>query len=205
VTGGIDYSDLPILPAWYVSGWTAQNFESSTYSLPAPTPNSVFSELPSQLIYSLVSASYNDGNGNQIGGYLTFEQSNDLLIQQPAGTYYRVPARLAGNIPVTNILAYNFEGSGKVYLQWGELNVMLLATDQPAVASMTILEPYSTTQQAGYIAPVSWVYHVLEYIGPTSMAYDVSVPSSSSPGPVDINSLIIANTFEQNDDWNRGY
>jgi len=203
--GGVDYSDDPILPAWYVPGWTSQNMESTSYSQPAPSSISVFSNLPTEISYCIVTGSYNDGNGNQIGGYLTIQQSDDLLIQYPAGTYYRVPKRLVGNIPIGNILAWNFEGSGKVYLQWGFLNVIVMTNDQPNVTTMTVQEPYYKTQQAGWVQPATWVYHVEEFIGISSMKYDIIVPSDLSPGPVDINTLIVANTYEPNHNWNRGY
>lgn len=203
--GVVDYSDDPILPAWYVPGWTSQNQSSTQYSIAAPQNIQPFTTLPSSLVYIHVNANFNDGNGNQLGGYLTFEQSNDLLILDPVtGSYYRVPARMVGNIPIGNILAWNAEGSGKVYLQFGQLNVMLLATDQPNV-TVTVQVPYDETQEPGYVAPVTWVYHVKEYFM-NGYEYDISVPSTSNlSGPVDINTLIIPGTMVYNPDWHEGY
>lgn len=198
--GGVtDYSDDPILPPWYVPGWTAQNEKNVT----APAPNFI-NNLPTNFVYLEVQGTFLDSNGSNIGGYFTFQQSNDLLIQDPSGTYYRVPARMSGNVPWGNQIGWSWEGSGKVYIQFGVLDVILLCTDQPNAASIQILETFSDTQQAGFVQPTTWVYHVKEYIGIGSRTYDISVPSASSPGPVDINTLIIPNTIELNDDWNRG-
>jgi hypothetical protein len=202
--GTIDYSSDPILPAWYVPGWSAQNMESTQYSIPAPSEAFPYSNLPQTLNYVNVTGNYNDGMGNDLGGYLTFEQSADLLLTDTSTsptTYYRIPKREVGLIPTNNILGWNAEGSGRVYLQWGVLNVYLLATDTP---NITILEPYWKTQQAGYVAPTSWVYHVKEYMY-RGMRYDIEVPTADDSSAVDINSLIVANTYEPNNDWDRGF
>lgn len=204
--GVVDYSDDPILPAWYVPGWTVQNMETNQFSIPAPTNIlDSFGSLPSSdLTYVIVSGTIADGNNSQIGGYYTFEQSNDLLLTDTAGKNYRVPARLVGNIPIGNTLAWNAEGSGRVYIQFGQLNVVLLANDQPNLANVQILEPNYKTSQDNYVTPATWVYHVREYFM-GGMRYDISVPSVLAPGPVDIYDLIIPDTFEPNHDWNRGY
>jgi hypothetical protein len=199
--GVVDYSDDPILPPWYVPTWTTQN--SLTKNVAAPA-NTFLNNLPTNFTYLEIQGTFIDGNGNNIGGYFSFEQSDDLLIQDPSGTYFRVPKRMAGNIPFGNQLGWSTQGSGKVYIQFGVLDVILLCTDQPNAASVTILETFSSTQQQGFVQPTTWVYHVKEYIGIGSRMYDISVPSASSPGPVDINTLVIPNTIELNDDWNRG-
>lgn len=193
-SGNIDDSDLPLLPWWYIPGITAQNVATS--SLPAPVTNT-FTELPSNLTYVTVTGNYSDGGGNWLGGYLTFEQSNDLLLLD-GGQYYRIPARLTGAIPLANTLGFNWNGSGRVYLQFGQLVVNLLATD---TAGITIQEPYPNTQVPGYVAPVSWVYHVKEYFQ-NGYEYDIApvIAQASSTG-VDINSLVIASTYTQNAEW----
>jgi hypothetical protein len=181
-SGNIDDSDLPLLPWWYIPGITAQNVATAT--LPAPTQNT-FSELPSSLIYVTVTGNYADGGGNWLGGYMTFEQSNDLLLNN-AGTFYRIPARLTGAIPLSNTLGFNWNGSGRVYLQFGQLVVNLLATD---TAGVTIQDTYANTQVPGYEAPVSWIYHVKEYFQ-GGMEYDIApVISQASTTGVDINTL----------------
>ena len=191
--GVVDYSDDPILPPWYVPGWTAQNAEQPAFAIPAP-PNNIntFTNLPGSLVFVNVTGNYTDGMGNNLGGYLTFEQSNDL-VATVNGIAYRIPARLVGNISTTNQLAWNAQGSGKVYIQFGVLNCLLLATDN---AGITIMEPTGDT------APATWVYHVKEYFYRGYM-YDISVPSTTSP--VDISTLIVPGTLQLNPDWNRGY
>jgi hypothetical protein len=193
-TGGIDYSDDPILPAWYVPGWTSQNQETSQFSLPAPANRiNAFGSLPANLSYTEVTGIYSDGNNNQLGGYLTFEQSNDLVISVD-GQAYRVPKRLVGDIPVANLLAWNAEGSGKVYLQFGKLDVIVLANDN---IDVTIMAESPTKTP-----PAQWVYHVKEYFM-RGYEYDIFVPSSTVAQ--DINSLVIPGTQKLNPDWHRGY
>jgi len=202
--GAIDYSDDPILPPWYVPGWTSQLENNPNYALPAPSRSFPFSNLPDDLNFVEVVGNFDDGMGNCLGGYLSFEQSENLLYgpDPDTGLMYRLPKRLVGIIPNKNqnFMAWNAEGSGKCYIIFGTLDVLLLATDTPNV---TILEPYYKTQQAGYVAPTSWVYHVKEYFY-GGMRYDISVPTADDTGTVDINSLIIPNTYEPNHDWNRG-
>jgi hypothetical protein len=200
--GGVDYSDDPLLPPWYIAGWTSQNVNVDT--LPAPAnPFAPYDNLPVNFSYVNVIGNYDDADGNQTGGYLTFEQSNDLLVQDPLGTYYRMPKRFVGQVPMSNLLAWNAQGSGRIYIQFGQLNVILFATDQPN-ATVVIQEPYNKTQEAGYVATATWVYHVKEYFN-RGMKYDILVPSSDVGTPVDINTLIVASTYEPNHDWNRGF
>ena len=204
--GAVDYSDNPILPPWYVPGWTAQVENSQLFSLPAPPTQITFSNLPSTLPYVNVTGTYSDGMGNNLGGYLTFEQQYDLLLTNTVNgvtSTFRLPKRLVGVIPNQNqnFMAWNFEGSGRVYLIYGMLNVNLLATDTP---NTTIQIPYWQTQVPGFVQPTSWVYHVKEYFS-HGMKYDISVPMADVAASVDINSLIIPNTYEPNDDWNRGF
>lgn len=192
--GVVDYSDDPILPAWYVPGWTAQNMETTQFSVPAPPRFQGFGSLPSGLEYVSVTGTYSDANDNQIGGYLTFEQSNDLVVTDGNGTLYRVPKRLVGNIPTVNTLAYNSEGSGRVYIQWGMLNVILLANDNTEVTIMTDC-PEETP-------PDQWTYHVKEYFY-RGYEYDIFVPTSTAA--LDINTLVVPGTQRLNPDWNRGF
>lgn len=194
-SGNIDDSDLPLLPWWYISGITAQNV--STFTLPAPANTAVINQLPANLTYVSVTGNYNDGAGNWLGGYVTFEQSNDLLLLDN-GTYYRIPARLTGTIPIANTLGFNWDGSGRVYLQFGQLAVNLLATD---TAGVTIQVPFANTQAPGYVAQTSWVYHVKEYFQ-NGYEYDIApVIAQASTTGVDINSLIIPSTYAPNAEW----
>lgn len=195
--GSVDYSDLPILPPWYVPGWSAQNISADTVA--APSQPYAFNQLPSDITYVTITGNYDDGSGNWLGGFLTFEQSNDLLYgpDPSTGQYYRLPKRLVGVIPVPNILAFNWEGSGRVYIQFGTLNVMLMATDTP---NMVIQEPYYVTQEYEYVAPVSWVYHVKEYFM-GGFEYDIAPVMAQASAAVDINSLIIPDTLDTNRGW----
>lgn len=199
--GAIDYSDDPILPPWYVPGWTSQN-ENNFLAPKAALP---FSNLPGNLSYCQVTANYNSADNDQIGGYLTFQQSDNLLLQDPNGTYFRLPKRLVGTIPSPsqNALASNWVGSGKVYIQFGQLSVTLMTNDQPN-ATVTILEDANEAAEQGFTQPTTWYYLVKEYIGISSMQYQIIVPSSMAPGPVDINTLIVPGTMVYNNDWNRG-
>jgi hypothetical protein len=195
--GNIDDSADPVLPAWYVSGWNAQQI--SQYSLPAPAQSTVYSQLPTDLTYVPVTGNYDDGSGNWLGGYLTFEQSDDLLYgpDPSTGQYYRIPKRLVGQVPVPNILAFNWEGSGRIYIQFGSLNVMLLATDTPHV----VVQQYTyQTQEPGWVQPVSWVYHVKEYFM-RGAQYDIAPVMAQATTGVDINSLIVPGTYAPNDEW----
>ena len=195
--GNIDDSDLPVLPAWYVSGWNAQQIQQ--YSLPAPSRLATYNQLPADLTYVNVTGNYDDGSGNWLGGFLTFEQSADLLYGPDPGTgqYYRIPHRLVGQVPVPNILAFNWEGSGRIYIQFGTLNVMLLATDTTPI---TVQQYYYQTQEPGWVQPVSWVYHVKEYFM-NGAQYDIAPTIAMATTGVDINSLVISGTYAPNHEW----
>jgi hypothetical protein len=195
-SGNIDDSDLPLLPWWYISGITAQNVNTAT--LPAPNQLTQ-NELPADLTYVTVTGNYTDGGGNWLGGYVTFEQSNDLLYgpDPTTGLYYRIPARLTGNVPIANTLGFNWDGSGRVYIQFGTLTVNLLATDTTPIV---IQEPYANTQVPGYVAPTSWVYHVKEYFQ-NGMEYDIAPVIAQASTGADINSLIIPSTYACNAEW----
>ena len=206
--GAVDYSDNPVLPPWYIPQWTAQNFDGpgaeKTFSLPAPPTQLTFSQFPSTLTYVNVSGNYDDGMGNNLGGFLTFEQSENLLLATTingVATNFRIPKRMVGVIPNTNqnFMAWNAEGSGRVYLIFGQLTVNLLATDTPGI---TILEPFDETQEGDFVQPASWVYHVKEYFY-QGMQYDITVPTANAAAPVDINTLIVPGTLLMNPDWNR--
>lgn len=192
--GNVDDSDLPILPWWYIPGINAQNVNQ--LQLPAPANQVTFNQLPSNLTYVQVTGNYDDGSGNWLGGFLTFEQSDDLLLNN-GGTYYRIPKRLVGQVPVPNTLAYNWEGSGRVYIQFGTMNVMLLATN---TAGITVQVPYYETQEPGFVQPTSWVYHVKEYFM-GGYEYDIAPVISQASAPVDINTLIIPSTYVPNTHW----
>jgi hypothetical protein len=201
--GIVDYSDLPLLPPWYIPGWTSQN-EANVL---APTSPFVIASLPSTLTLINVTANYADGSGNAQGGYMTFQVSNDLLVIVAGSppTYYTIMAGLVGTIPSAatgDVTAWNQQGSGKVHLIYGQLTVDLYATDNSQITPIaTPVDQYAITGEQP-IPVNSWVYHVREYWMGGRM-YDIQVPSTNSP--VDINTLIVSNTIYLNDEWNRGY
>lgn len=186
--GVVDYSDLPLLPPWYIPGWTNQNEDNYA----APQSPLQWTMLPLSLTRVEIIGNYSDSVGNPMGGYLTFEQSHDLLVTDESQTppaVFRVPKRMVGDIPAQNTIAWNEEGSGKIYLVHGHLDVILLANDNNNVMVQNSKDAL-------------WVYHVKEYFM-RGMEYDIFVPSGSSP--VDINTLVIDGTMHPNHDWNRGY
>jgi hypothetical protein len=151
-----------------------------------------------------VTGTWTDGIGNALGGYMTFEQSCDLLvtIDGSPNQYFTIPARLVGDIPIPNTVAWNMEGSGKINLIYGQLDVVLLATDNELITPLPIMvDEYSIANDQS-TTPVSWVYHVREYwLG--GRMYDIVVPGATSP--VDINALIVSGTEYLNTEWDRGY
>jgi len=197
--GIVDYSADPLLPPWYIPGWTNQN----EMNVVAPVSPFVLTTLPTTLTRVNVTATYTDGIGNPMGGYMTFETSNDLLVTVTGvpNTYFTIMAGLVGDIPVQAITAWNQEGSGKIHLIYGQLDVVLLATDNSQVTPFaTPVDQYSITGEQP-IVPTSWVYHVKEYwLG--GRMYDITVPSATSP--VDINNLIVPGTTYLNVEWDRG-
>src|SRR5580698_3003720 len=91
--GDVDDEAGPILPPWYVSGWTAQN--RLTANVPAP-PNPMFAgDFPADQKYVLLSQYYFDADSDPGGGYLTFWPSDNFTITED-GAVYRVTQRLSG-------------------------------------------------------------------------------------------------------------
>lgn len=197
--GVVDYSGDPLLPPWYIPGWTNQN-EANVL---APTSPFILSALPTSLTQINVTGMWADGSGNAQGGYLTFELSNDILVTVD-GVNWTIPAGLVGTIPSTvvgDVTAWNQQGSGKVHLIYGQLTVILYATDNVDMTAVpTPVDEYSITGEQP-IPVASWVYHVKEYWY-NGRNYDITVPSGTTP--VDINNLIVPGTTYLNTDWNRG-
>jgi hypothetical protein len=202
--GVVDYSDDPILPPWYVPGWTSQN----EANVVAPVSPFILTALPTSLTQINVTGNWADGSGNALGGYLTFEVSNDLLVTDVVNSntyYYTIPAGLVGDIPaniVGDLTAWNQQGSGKIHLIYGQLSVILYATDnEQMVPQPTPVDEYAITGEQP-IPVASWVYHVKEY-WKGGRNYDIIVPSENTP--VDINTLIVPGTVYLNTDWARGF
>ena len=179
---GVDYSNQPLVPAWYTLGLTSQNPDYQV----APQSGLFANGLPADQLYVQVKANYFDGNGNPLAGYLTFEQSDSVTVSEN-GTFWRLPQRFTGDVPSGDWWGYNNLGSGRIYIYYGLLNLYLMATDNPN----------SLTDSGNPL-----VYHVREYFQYGRM-YDITVPGASA-SPVDINSLIVPGTVLQNQDWNTG-
>lgn len=181
--GGPDYSNQPLLPPWYMVGWTAQ---APTFQ---PAPVSPFAALPfpSDQVFVEITAMYYSGDGNPLAGYLTFQQSSDITITE-SGMTFRVPGRMVGLVPPGAYYGYAYRGTGRIYLFRGRLDVNLMATDNPNV-----------TADSG----TALVYHVKEYFM-DGQNYDISVPKATS-GPADIRSLIVPGTVSPNKEWSLGY
>src|SRR6185437_2348179 len=181
--GGPDYSNNPLLPPWYIIGWSAQN----QVNLPAPVSNFAPLPFPQDQVFVELTAMYFDGNANPLSGYLTFQQSDDVTITEN-GVTYRMPARLVGLVPPGAYYGYSFRDSGRLYLFRGRLDTMLLATDNSNMVT-----------DGGQ--PL--VYHVKEYFM-DGRNYDITVPKATT-GPVDISTLIVSGTVAPNKDWSLGY
>jgi hypothetical protein len=195
IPGGVDDDLNPVWNPWYIPGWTSQNEKN----LAAPPPLPGATSAPGWLVRVNVVHNYVDGIGNPLGGYLTFEQSEDLLITdttQTPTTYYTQPKRMVGDIPLASTLSWNEEGSGKIHLWYGVLTVILLATDNTGI---TILSASSDTSP-----PTTWNYHVREYWY-RGWAYDIAVPSADASTTPDLYELIVPGTMKRNHDWNRGF
>lgn len=180
---GPDYSNNPLVPAWYLVGFTAQ---APDY-IPAPANPFATLPFPSDQVFINVTTMYFDGNASPLGGYLTFQQSEDITITE-SGVTYRVPARLVGLVPPGAGYGYSYRGSGRIYLYRGQLNVNLMATDNANVVT-----------DSG--DPL--VYHVKEYFM-DGRNYDITVPMVTS-SPADISTLIVSGSIAPNKDWSLGY
>jgi hypothetical protein len=177
-TGTYNADDDLVAP-WWIPGWTAQNRTDTADEIVAGTDDLLGPGFPTNLVFTNVTGNYFDPNSSGIPGYLTVMMSDSILVQD--GTeYYRLPQRLTGYMNQATSLAYNNWGNGILYLRLGRLDINLFCTDQTSDGS-TI-----TCDNGG-----SLTYWVTEhFMG--GRQYQISVPSSGSPGPSDINSLIIS-------------
>lgn len=164
-TLGIDNYGQPLLDAWWTPGWTSQN---DSYIQVPPSQYSP-QGFPQDLSYVTVTGNYFDTSSDPLSGYLTFWPSSALTFQS-GSSYTYMPQRYAGTNQT--LLGLNQMGDGKIYLWYGQLSVILLATDN---AGMT---------------PASFTYHVIEHYL-NGLQYDIVVPSADVSTAVDIHSLIV--------------
>lgn len=175
-TWGIDYQKQPLLDAWWTPGWTSQNRNTASVQVPP----SVFTAtgFPTGLTYVSVTGNFFDTMADPISGFFTFWPSDALTFTSGTATTY-MPQRYAGLNQ--SLLGINQMGDGRIYLQYGQLSVSLLATDN---ASMT---------------PATFSYHVRENFSGGSQ-YDITVPSADATAPVDIHGLIVPGSIRELND-----
>ena len=180
---GIFNADDDLVAPWWIPGWTAQNRTETQYELVAGSESALGPGFPANLAFVNVTGNYVDTNSSGIGGFLTLMMSDGIMVED-GGDYYRLPQRLTGTMNQALPFAYNNWGNGVLYLRLGHLDIQVFATDQTASGSVI------TTDGGG-----SLTYWVTEHMlgGRT---YQIEVPSSAAPGPVDINSLIVNGTVQ---------
>lgn len=178
---GVYNWDDPLVAPWWIPGWTSQNRDESEYQIPAGTENFTGPGFPKNLSFCRVTHSYFDPNSSGIGGFLTFMMSDGITVTDTVNSTTEsvtMPQRLAGTMNNPFYLAYNNWGNGVIYLGWGHLDVNLFCTDQGSIATVTtnLGQPFT--------------YWVTEhFMG--GRQYQITVPSSGSPGPVDLQTLIV--------------
>lgn len=172
-------ADDTLVQPWWIPGWTAQAIPEDTVVAGHETGLGV--NFPSNLAFVSITGNYADTNSSGIAGFLTLMMSDSIMVED-AGKYYRLPQRLTGTMNEAMPFAYNNWGNGILYLRLGRLNIEVFATDQTASGS-------SITTDSGQ----PFTYWVTEHML-AGRTYQITVPSSASPGPADINSLIIPGT-----------
>lgn len=166
-----------LVQPWLIPGWTAQNIAADTEI--AGTSGFLGPGWPSNLVFTNITGTYFDGNSSGIPGFLTVMMSDNITVVD-GSTTLRMPQRLVGFMNQGLPLSYNNFGNGILYLISGRLSIGVFCTDQTSDSS-TI-----TTDNGGPLT-----YWVTEhFLG--GRQYQISVPSSGSPGPADINSLIVS-------------
>lgn len=174
-------ADDPLVAPWWIPGWTSQDRATSQFELPAGTGNLLSPGFPPGLSFVRVTGNYEDTNGSGAAGFLTLMMSDGITVED-GGEYYRLPQRLTGTMNQGLPFAYQNWGNGVLYLRLGRLDITVFATDQTSSGSAV------TTDRGGPLT-----YWVTEHMlgGRT---YQVAVPSSAAPGPVDITTLIVPGT-----------
>jgi hypothetical protein len=165
----VDDETGPILPAWYVHGWTAQN--QLTANLPAPPNPNVPNTFPADQVFTVLQQSYADGDANPLGGYLTFWPSEPYTITE-GGQSWRIPQRLCGTMTWPSVdvgtspYAFSLEGSGRIFIWQSQLVVLLL---NPA-------NPHVTTDSGDPLT-----YHVIEHFR-GGRQYDIAFDQDTPQG-----------------------
>lgn len=196
-TGTNNLDDDLVMP-WWIPGWTSQNgtnsqYDPSTGTEIGPNPDYVVvadkgqfvgAAFPKNLNFLRITGTFVDPNSSGIPGFITVFMSDNITVED-GGNYYRLPQRLTGTMNFPPYLAYNNWGSGMLYLGFGRLDITVFCTDQ-TVSGSTI------TTDGGQ----PFTYWVVEhFMG--GRQYQITAPSASSPGPVDINSLIVSGSIRK--------
>jgi hypothetical protein len=180
---GVFTFDQPLVSPWFIPGWTSQDATEPQFEIPAGEESLTGPGFPHNLSFGRVTHKYFDPNSSGIAGFLTVFMSDGINVTDGSETV-TMPQRLAGtmNIPVSG-LAYNNWGNGILYIVTGFLDITLFCTDQGdnATVATNLGQPFT--------------YWVIEhFMGGCS--YQITVPSASAPGPVDIRSLAVAGTIQ---------
>lgn len=177
--GGTYNADDPIEAPWWIRGWTAQD----KITVEAGQGNPLGPRFPANLAFVQITGEYFDGISSGIPGFLTVYMSDSITVVDGTDSF-RMPQRLTGTMNDAMPFAYNNWGNGALYLRMGRLDIEVFATDQTASGS-TI-----TTDSGSPLA-----YWVTEHmLG--GRQFQISVPSSAAPGPVDINTLIVPGSIQ---------
>lgn len=177
---GTNNADDPLVQPWWIPGWTAQAAAADT--VVASSSQLLGVNFPTNLAFVRITGNYADTNSSGVGGFLTLMMSDGITVVDGSNSF-RLPQRLTGTMNQALPFAYSNWGDGRLYLYRGRLDIQVFATDQTASGS-TI-----TTDSGG-----SLTYWVTEHmLG--GRQFQITVPSSSAPGPVDINSMIIPGTI----------
>jgi hypothetical protein len=173
-------ADDDLVAPWWIPGWTSQNRTDTAYEIAAGSENVLGPGFPS-LSFCAVTGNYFDPNSSGTPGFITVMMSDNITVTDDSTTY-RLAQRLTGSMNQPNNLAYNNWGNGILYLTMGRLNITLFCTDQSADGA-------TITTDSGN----DFTYYVTEhFMG--GRQYQITVPSADSPGPEDINSLIVSGT-----------
>jgi hypothetical protein len=185
---GTDDLNQPNVSPWWTRGFTAQTgtFDTTPATADVVIPNdSIIAEhfgappaYPSNLISVDVTGTYFDSDGNMLPGYLTFLMTDNITVQDPSGTYYRMPARYAGRMANGSAFGQNNWGNGRIYIWSGQVEVLLFQTDSS----------YMTTDSGN---PLYWFVQE-HYLG--GRQYFISCPGTTQ-SPADINTLIVPGTI----------
>lgn len=170
------------LNPWYIPGWTWQNRQ--TTNLPAPLANAT-GAAPTDMTSLVLNQQYFDVDFDPQGGFLTFMTSEPFTINEGTQSW-RITRRYAGTETWPSIdtgtspWAFSLEGSGRIYIWNGLIQVRLLATDNTGIVT-----------DSG--SPL--IYHVIEHF-PGGQEYDITVPKNTDVATTSIRDLIITGTIE---------